>query len=470
MSRFIILFLVLFGVPICAYAQSIPASYIVISDIQFKGLKKTKERIVRRELDFVEGDTLQLSTLTAKLQENEKRLLSTALFNIVKSNIENWDTEAKKATVSFTFVEAWYLYPVPIFELADRNFNVWWNEQGRSLDRVDYGIRFDHINLTGRRDYLKLKYQLGYTRKYELKYTYPYLDKAQQWGIITNLFYADNRELSYVTLGNKPTFFSTPDDRRILKRLRLGAELTRRSGLYAYHSFKLEYHNNRVDQVVADLNPDYFFNGNTGLKFLFLQYQYRIDKRHFFQYPDDGWSADFTLKQEGLSWLGNFSNTAVLGSLEYYHSFNDRWIWASNVRAKTNITRDPIAFANNTGLGYVQDFIRGYELYVQDGTDYVHHRMYLSFKFLDKLLNFDRYMPVHQFKLLSLKSYIRGQIHLGYAHEPRYTDTNEQNNRLLIGYGPALDILMYNNFLFQIEYTYNHLGESGLYIHNEIAF
>ncbi len=453
-----------------SYAQESNTSYVIVKDIRFEGLKKTKERIVRRELDIEEGDTLSLQTLTPRLQENEKRLLSTALFNLVQSNIEDWDTEARRATISFTFVEAWYLYPVPIFELADRNFNVWWNEQGRSLDRVDYGIRFDHINLTGRRDYLKLKYQRGYTRKYELKYTYPYLDKAQQWGIITNLFYADNRELSYVTLNNKPTFFSTQDDRRILKRLRLGAELTRRSGLYAYHSFKLEYHNNRVDQVVADLNSDYFFNGDTGLKFMFLQYQYRIDKRHFFQYPDDGWSADIAVKQEGLSLLGNFSNTAILGSFEYYHSFNDRWIWANNIRAKTNITRDPIAFANNTGLGYFQDFIRGYELYVQDGTDYIHNRMYLSFKFLDKLMDFDRFMPIHQFKLLSLKMYIRGQIHLGYAHEPRYIATNDQNNRILIGYGPSLDVLMYNNFLFQIEYTYNHLGESGLYIHNEIAF
>ena len=26
-------------------------------------------------------------------------------------------------------LENWYIFPIPKFELADRNFNVWWKEQ-----------------------------------------------------------------------------------------------------------------------------------------------------------------------------------------------------------------------------------------------------------------------------------------------------------------------------------------------------
>lgn len=455
---------------ITATTLSAQDNYVIVQDIKIEGLKKTKKYIVERELDFISGDTLSLIALTNRLEENKKRILSTALFNIVNVNITNWDTESKTATIAFDVVEAWYLYPIPIFELADRNFNVWWNEQGRSLDRVDYGLRIDHINLTGRKDYLKVKVQQGYTPKYELKYIYPYLDKERKWGIETNIFYSTNKELSYRTIGNKPSFFSTDDERIVLRRFRVGGQVTRRAGIYAYQSLKLEYHHNRIDETVSKANPDYFLNGDQDLKFLLFEYKFRIDKRQFFKYPDNGYILELIAKKEGFGLLGNFNNMPITAKLAYYHSPSTKIILANITKAKTNITRAQVAFANNTALGYGEDYIRGYELYVHDGTDYAYNHTYISFKCIDKLINFKRFMALDQFKLLPLKVYFRLQMQLAYVNEPIYKQTNTQNNRLLIGYGPAIDVLMYNNFLFQFEYSFNHLKESGLYIHNSFAF
>lgn len=42
--------------------------------------------------------------------------------------------------------ENWYLYPNIIFELADRNFNVWWNEYDRSFKRINFGLGAQHVN------------------------------------------------------------------------------------------------------------------------------------------------------------------------------------------------------------------------------------------------------------------------------------------------------------------------------------
>ena len=34
--------------------------------------------------------------------------------------------------------ERWYIFPLPIFELADRNFNEWWKT--RDFSRTNYGL------------------------------------------------------------------------------------------------------------------------------------------------------------------------------------------------------------------------------------------------------------------------------------------------------------------------------------------
>jgi len=91
--------------------------------------------------------------------------LGTALFTGVRFNISNWDTENKTADIAIDFQENWYIYPGIIFELADRNFNVWWTEQNRDFDRVNYGVNVDHINVTGRKDKLRIKLQHGYTKE-----------------------------------------------------------------------------------------------------------------------------------------------------------------------------------------------------------------------------------------------------------------------------------------------------------------
>jgi len=53
--------------------------------------------------------------------------------------------------------ERWYTFPEPQFELADRNFNVWWNEQDHDFDRTEYGVDLLCYNFTGNYDLLEVK-------------------------------------------------------------------------------------------------------------------------------------------------------------------------------------------------------------------------------------------------------------------------------------------------------------------------
>jgi outer membrane protein assembly factor BamA len=142
--------------------HQLTAQVLHIDSILYTGNKKTQNYIIRRELDFKAGDTIASTTLTGMFLQNRSRILNTGLFKEVALNIKSWDTESNHISIEIKVQEAWYIYPIPIFELADRNFNVWWDEFNGSLSRVNYGIRFTHNNLTGQQDALKLTAQFGY--------------------------------------------------------------------------------------------------------------------------------------------------------------------------------------------------------------------------------------------------------------------------------------------------------------------
>ena len=445
--------------------------FAVVDSILLEGNNKTKDKIIFRELDFEVGDTIYLENLTQRFLENEKRLLNTSLFTIVKFNVKNWKTDEKRFSILIDLNENWYLYPAPIFELADRNFNVWWKEQKRSLNRVNYGLSIDHLNFTGNKDRIKLKFQFGYTKKYEMRYVYPYLNKAQTIGFSGNLFYSDNREIGYITQENKTQFKQFDDERKLLTRFRVSGELNHRPSLFTFQSFRLEFHRNAIDEEIAqDFNPNYFLDGKTSIRFFLLNYDLRYDKRQFNLYPEGGYMIFFNIKKEGLGLYGDVNSFPISVEFEKYKQLTEKLTLGSRLKLKTNLNRNQLAFANNTGMGYGADIIHGYELYVMDGTDYAYLKTSARFRLFDFNFNWGGFMPLRQMKLMNIKTYFRMNYHTGYVNESYYKATNTLNNRLLTGFGPALDFVFYNNFLFQFEYSFNHLKEHALYIHSTNSF
>ena len=125
------------------------SDFVIVDSISIDSNVKTKERIIFRELKFKVGDTISLADLTKVVEESEFLLLNTGLFNNVKIYYKNWEATTNRVHFAIDLLETWFIYPVPIFELADRNFNVWWTDQGRSLDRVNIGLEFAHLNFSG---------------------------------------------------------------------------------------------------------------------------------------------------------------------------------------------------------------------------------------------------------------------------------------------------------------------------------
>lgn len=452
-----------------AQEPSITADKVVVVGFEFEGNKRTRPTTIMRELDFVVGDSIALEGLWQRLKANEQLLLNMGLFNLVKLNISQWEHQNNKITVRIEVVESWYIYPVPIFELADRNFNVWWKEQNFSLERVNYGLRTYHINTTGRRDKSKLLIQGGYTQKYEAKYELPFFNKRQTFGLSAKFVYSRNRELPYDTQENKLRFYRSENDYP-LKHLVSAFGISYRPGLRLSHFLTASYFKDEISDEVFALNPNYFF-GKNKQEGLGLTYRFTYDHRGIAAYPISGEYFSIIIEKKGLGLLSNVNLLTIAPLYARYFTLDkdQKWSIALEASAKTQLIRKEIPYADNKSIGYGNDNVRGYELYVIDGTDFVALNTSLHYEVFKKNITFGKLMPFKAFKIMPLKIYLGLNSDIGYVNNPFYKQGNPLSNRMLWGGGIGLDVVILENKVFRIDYSLNHKLEKGVYLRYSLS-
>ncbi len=450
---------------LCPHLIRAQADSITVERIRIKGNTKTKELIILRELDFSVGEKIALENLSTTLEQNQSQVLNTGLFTKVSLNVKNWNPQTNRLEVLVEVREAWYFYPIPIFELADRNFNVWWVEQDHRLNRVNLGLRFYHTNITGRRDLLKLVAQFGYTQKYELEYQLPGLNSKQTFGFRTNLFYSRNREVAYRTEGNKLLFERFDEDYPV-ERVRFSGALTWRPGLFFYHELGSAYHQNQVNKTVIDeLNEDFFLDQKTKQQYFRLHYAFTFDQRDIKPDPLNGQLLRLSLQKSGLGIFNDLDAFSLSGNYARYIPLGEKWSWESILKGEVALQRNQQPYYNYRALGFEPDFLRGYEYYVIDGLDYGYWKNSIRFQLLKKEINWGEYMPIPQFKVMPFRIYLSLNQDLGIVNTPFYAQGNPLANRWLWSGGLGLDMITYYDKVIQIQYTINHLREKGLFLH-----
>ncbi len=421
-------------------------------------------------MDFQIGDTIQLGNLSNRLAKNQTLLLNTSLFLDVEINVGEWDA-ANHITIIINVKEAWYIYPIPIFELADRNFNVWWQQYNHSFKRVDYGVRLYHSNVSGRRDLLKGVIQLGYTQKYELEYTLPFINEAKTFGLNTNFLFTRNKEVGIRTLENDVQFYRD-DNRHLLRRYRFGVGSTYRPGLYESHKIEATYFHRNVADSIHILNPDFFLDGKSKQQFFSLSYTYQLDKRDIRAYPLKGHFAEGVITKEGFGIFKGRNALFLTGTFAEYLQFGKKkkYSLALLSKGRVQLQRQKPDYYNNKALGYEEDFIRGYEFYVIDGLDYAYLKSSIRYEILNKKIKWGKIMPLKSFKLMPFQLYLSINSDLGYVNDPYYNIGNPLSNELLWGGGIGIDFVIYIDKVIQVEYSTNRLGEKGVYLHFSLFF
>lgn len=466
-------FLLLFFCTILVYkvsAQGVsaPPAFVYITTIDIEGNRKTRANLILRELEFSAGDSISVDHLGTTLERNSLRLMNLGIFATAAINILSWD-ERNRVTLQIRLQEGWYIYPAPLFELADRNFNVWWKEFGHSLRRVNYGIDLNWLNFSGQADLLKTKLQFGYSNKYELAYRHPNVNKKQTLGLQTAIAFSRNHEIAYKTDGNKILFHTDPN-RWMIKRFAFGAGLTWRPKLFVSHTFNGEYHHNRINDTIAEMNPDFFLQRRTVQQYVSLTYNFSVDRLDIRPYPLSGWRATFEIRQNGFLPAEDLHLTRLYAEYDRYFKLTPKLSLALQSAGRLSLPRCQPPYYNNQGLGYGNNFVRGYEYYVADGLDFAIIKTGFHLEIFNRTYNLGKFMPVTAFKTFPLKVYLAFNNDVGYSNDPFYGQNNPFVNRAMYGYGLGLDIVAYYNKIARFEWSRNDLGQSGFFVRINAGF
>ncbi len=440
--------------------------FVVIDSITIKGNKKSRATIILRELPFKTGDTVTLNQLPSKVEWGKQQILNTSLFKSASITYKNWEGATNHIQLLIEVEEMWYIYPIPLFELADRNFNVWWVDHKASLSRLNYGIDFVHQNLTGNGDHVQMMVSQGYTRVYKMSYRKPYINREQTLGLKTNFQYLFNKEVNYITEKNKQIFYKTAEGQGFAyKRLSASISLTYRAHLRHIHTFHLEYNRNQIaDPIAQELNPNFFLNGKTVQQYLTASYSYSYDRRDVRPYPQNGKYIYFSIEKKGLGlWSKDRNALTAFGEYSQFYPIGERINFALTAKAKYSLIRNQQPYNDNRALGFNNYNLIGYEYYIADGLDIGILSTRLRFKLFKSQINFGKLMPIHDLRKMPLRFYFSINSEVGYVNNPYAESDNNFTNRLLWGRGIGLDGVFFYDKLFRFEYSYNHLGRKGIY-------
>jgi outer membrane protein assembly factor BamA len=431
----------------------------IVGQIIVKGNKKTKNYIVLRELSFRTGDTLSLSDLVKAFRNAHDRLINTHLFNDVIVYLK--DFRGYVADVEIEVKERWYIFPLPYFKPVDRNLSAWAQKEYK-LDRVNYGGKFTYYNFTGRNDNLTAWLITGYTRQFELYYNQPYADKALKHGFGFGFNYAQLREVDARTVNNTQDFINSDTilyaGKYLSRQLSFSARYFYRPGLKVRHTVNLSWISASIDSAVTVRDPRYFNDGRRSVIYPELAYTFNFTDVDYVSYPLDGIIFESTFTRRGIrpdmnlwQWSTRLTRSWPLA--------RKWWFGIQNI----NVLKLPLSqpFYNQGLIGYGDLYLRGLDRYVVDGTA----GAVIKNTVFRELFNFNipfTHSVSHDH--IPFRIYATAFSDYGYAYNKEFR-ANSLVNRVLYTAGFGIDIVTFYDLSFKLDYSFNQLGQNGLFLH-----
>ncbi|MBS4055908.1 MAG: hypothetical protein KGZ82_01160 [Bacteroidales bacterium] len=435
---------------------------VTVGSITLHGNKVTRDNIIFREMEFRHGDTLDESEFCKLAKKSRLNLLNLSIFNFVTVDTVHDAANREVIHIDFTFIERWYLWPLPIFELADRNFNAWFNSG--KYNRINYGMLLTHNNFRGRREQLRVLIRAGYNQNLLLRYDFPYLSRDQTFGLGFIFGFSRSHETAYKTVNDKQVYYK-PASGYAREDAYAAITLHYRPAFRNIHSLTIGLDSYHFADSLLLLNPGYVMGSDSYLKFLSVSYLFKHDYRDYKPYPLTGhyFDVEFAGRQEYSDVKSPFYY-AIKTTFDVYLTITKRWFWASNVTSRFSSKTQQPYFMSNT-FGFNNDFVRSYELYVIEGQDWGLMKNNLKFALLPTRVGKISGIRSEKFNKIHYACYINLFTDLGFVKRPQSATESTLNNALLVGSGVGLDFVTYYDLVFRLEYGINHRGEKGLFIH-----
>ncbi len=425
------------------------------------GNKKTKSYIILREMQLMPGDSVIISEMPAALETAQSFIYNTTLF--VQVVLSSLVIDSNDFDIVVDVVERWYIFPIPVFQLADRSYNEWIEKYNASLDRVSYGIRFYHKNASGRNDQFSISFVNGFTRNISFNYKAPNTNPSLTEGVSIEGGFSQTREIPFFTTDKNNILYFKNNEFVKNEWFVKGAYISRK-GLKKSETFTLGFRHIKVDDSIISVqnNPGFFNSIKTFQNFPELEYKLQFIDLDNILYPLKGYSATFFINKRGLQLRDNINRLTLRAAYNLYFTYPRKWY--SSLRFSSEIKlpfNQP--YYNRRALGYRDDYLRGDEYFVIDGVA----NALAKFDIKKEAIKF--YLPTFlkskTYSRLPFTVYAKAFVDMGYAYIQPEFDTR-LNNRLLYSGGVGIDILTLYDLKLSIEYSLNQLGQKGLFLHN----
>lgn len=433
---------------------------IVIGSLSVEGNYRTRTPIILREMALQPGDTLRRKDLKHSLEVDRRKIVNTNLFITVEMQHFPDPQDSSLVDIRVVVKERLYMVVLPVFSLADRNFNEWWYDRNHDLKRTTYGLFMNYNNLSGRADQLRLSAEFGFLPNYGISYSNPYIDKAKKTGIAIGMSYATNKSLPFRTWNDKLDYFNSEQLNR--ERFTAFVKLSRRNKFYGVHGLDARLIHVRISDTFSKLNPNYLLDSQKSQRYFQLNYSFSYDRRDNVQYPLRGFRYGISATKLGLLPGDDIDQASLFGWYNRYYALGKRWFYNGGLTARISAPlRQP--YVQTIGLGYRANLVRGYELYVVDGQHFLLWDNELKYR----LFSFEKtlpWIPVRQLSTIPVTAYLNSFADLGYVRNyyPELSNT-KLGNRLLPGAGLGLDVVTFYNMVIRANYTVNGQGEGRFF-------
>ena len=441
------------------------STQVIINQLFIGGNKKTKEKIILRELLFHKGDTVFKQYLDGFIEKSKENLLNTSLFNYVTINtiIE----QPNLVSIYIIVEERWYLWPYLILEQADRNLSSFLHNKDWS--RINYGLMVVKNNFRGRAETLKFKVRLGYKEQFMLGYDIPYIGNSRKHGLSAEFSWFRQNEIPYMIDFDELVFYK--DDISYVSK-KHGTRITYqyRKKHYLRHKFSAIYNYTQVNDTIIDLNSNYIGNSSNKTQYISLVYNFEIDKRNYKHYPLTGYNFEVILSKKGLNVLPyEIQGKWEIESLGYYYiSFTDRLYGGLGARGKISSNyKQP--FLIEEALGY-QTSLRSFEYNVINGQQFVTGRTFLKYAIIPMQIRQIEGWGWSKFNKIHYSLYVNAFFDTGYVYDISPIETNTLPNSYLASAGIGVDLVAYYDQVIRFEYSINRFGNHGFFLHVGKAF
>jgi outer membrane protein assembly factor BamA len=434
----------------------------IIRSIETNGAKITRRNTILRELEFAEYDTILLNQSTQIFRKAEQNLMNISLFNFVTIK-PIWNVDSSSVNIQITVLERWYVWPYPLLEIADRNFNAWWEE--KDFSRLNYGMYLDWWNFTGRKDRLKILLRFGHEQKFGLFYNLPSLNRAQTLGFEIGLSHARKHEIGVASLQNK-LIYHRNSDIYLEKKSEFYFQLFYRPEIHRKQYVEFKYQQINFADSILLLYSGHSVNNHNNLKHFIIAYKYSNDHRDYKPYPLEGHYFDVELRKVGLGLLQSdgVDFLYIKSNLKYFRKLKHRWYYAASLLTKFS-TNQFQPYSLQRGLGFDYDYVRGYELNIFDGQNYGLFRSNLKFELIPQKLHNIKIVKSEKFSKMYYSFYLNLFLDIAYIHDRYNSVLNPLVNKFQYGYGIGLDFVTYYDIVLRTEFTFNKQNKCSLFFH-----